>query len=104
MELCRVQLTENDARACIKNYITKRLSISCLRGVVVLLRDRSGMPDSIGVDVENNKRIVKIIRNVLYTTPTERRSKMLASVVRRFVEATRSEEVGNMSRKQEEKI
>ena len=61
------------------------------------------MPDSIGVDVENNKRIVKIIRNVLYTTPTERRSKMLASVVRRFVEATRSEEVGNMSRKQEKK-
>ena len=32
--------TENDARACIKNYITKRLSISCLRGVAVLLRDR----------------------------------------------------------------
>jgi hypothetical protein len=49
--------TEDDARACIKNYITKkRLSISCLRGVAVLLKDRFDMPDSIGVEGKQQKK------------------------------------------------
>ena len=48
--------TENDARACIKNYITKRLSISCLRGVAVLLKDRFDMPGSIGVEGKQQKK------------------------------------------------
>ena len=52
--------TENDAAACIKNYITKRLSISCLRGVAVLLKDRFDMPGSIGVEGKQQKKRITV--------------------------------------------
>ena len=59
LEIFRIQhgkSAENDARACVKNYITKRLSISCLRGVAVLLKDRFDMPGSIGVEGKQQKK------------------------------------------------
>ena len=58
--------TENDARACIKNYITKRLSISCLRGVAVLLKDRFDMPGSIGVEGKQQKKSKNYTNHALY--------------------------------------
>ena len=58
--------TENDARACIKNYITKRLSISCLRGVAVLLKDRFDMPGSIGVEGKQQKKSKNYTKSALY--------------------------------------
>ena len=57
--------TENDAAACIKNYITKRLSISCLRGVAVLLKDRFDMPGSIGVEGKQQKKSKNYTKNAL---------------------------------------
>ena len=58
--------TENDARACIKNYISKRLSISCLRGVAVLLKDRFDMPGSIGVEGKQQKKSKNYTKGALY--------------------------------------
>ena len=59
--------TENDARACIKNYIMKkRLSISCLRGVAVLLKDRFDMPDSIGVEGKQQKKSKNYTKGASY--------------------------------------
>ena len=59
--------TEDDARACIKNYIMKRLSISCLRGVavLVLLKDRFDMPGSIGVEGKQQKKSKNYTKNAL---------------------------------------
>ena len=58
--------TEDDARACIKNYIMKRLSISCLRGVAVLLKDRFDMPGSIGVEGKQQKKSKNYTKHALY--------------------------------------
>ena len=65
--------TENDARACIKNYIMKkRLSISCLRGVAVLLKDRFDMPDSIGVEGKQQKKSKNYTKGASYVADRAR--------------------------------
>ena len=46
--------------------ITKRLSISCLRGVAVLLKDRFDMPGSIGVEGKQQKRSKNYTNNALH--------------------------------------
>ena len=58
---------DNDADLdrCVKNYITKRLSISCLRGVAVLLKDRFDMPGSIGVEGKQQKKSKNYTKNAL---------------------------------------
>ena len=59
--------TEDDARACIKNYIMKRLSIPCLReGVAVLLKDRFDMPGSIGVEGKQQKKSKNYTKHASY--------------------------------------
>ena len=66
--------TENDARACIKNYIMKRLSISCLRGVavLVLLKDRFDMPDSIGVEGKQQNKSKNYTKGALFVADKAR--------------------------------
>ena len=46
--------------------ITKRLSISCLRGVAVLLKDRFDMPGSIGVEGKQQKKTKNYTKGASY--------------------------------------
>ena len=91
---------ENDARACIKNYITKRLSISCLRGVAVLLKDRFDMPGSIGVEGKQQKKSKNYTKGASYVADRARIENACIKRELRHWSNVKGEEEEEMSREQ----